>query len=109
MTVVEAPHARLDRSAALRTVRLTIGPAADVAHLLRCAAEVLDVAGVTPTAIEPSADAAGCWLRVTCDVDPADVAALVALPALADHTVDQEPKASHERCPSCELRAYLAD
>jgi len=68
---------------------------------------VLDVSGVTASAIEPSVDTAGAWLRVTCDVDPADVATLVALPSIADHRVDHEPE-TPERCPSCELRAYLA-
>jgi hypothetical protein len=104
MTVVAASRTRSDLSPAPRTVCLTFGPADDLGHLLRCAAEVLDVAQVAPSAIEPSSDTAGAWLRVTCEVDPADVATLVALPAIADH---HEPQVA-ERCPSCELRAYLA-
>jgi hypothetical protein len=107
MTVVADTRSRSDHSPALRTVCLTFGPADDLGHLLRCAAEVLDTARVTPGAIEPSADAAGAWLRVTCDVDPADVATLVALPAIADHRVDHAPRVA-ERCPACELRSYLA-
>jgi hypothetical protein len=108
MTVVADSRIRPDISPAPRTVCLTFGPAPDLGHLLRCAAEVLDVAHVTPSTIDPSVDAAGAWLRVTCDVDPADVATLVALPAVADHRVDQEPQSSPRRCPACELRAYLA-
>ena len=87
---------------------LTIGPAADLGHLLRVAAEVLDVSGVTPTAIEPSTDEAGAWLRVTCDVDPADVATLVALPAIADHKVDHEPQRRPSAARRASSRAYLA-
>ncbi|MFI5047437.1 MAG: hypothetical protein ACHQIG_10280 [Acidimicrobiia bacterium] len=108
MTVVAASRIRPDLDPAPRSVRLTIGPAADLGQLLRVAAEVLDVSGAIATAIEPSADSAGSWLRVTCDVDPSDVATLVALPEIADHRVDHEPQASTERCPACELRAYLA-
>jgi hypothetical protein len=103
MTVVADSRSRPDLAPALRTVCLTFGPADDLGHLLRCAAEVLDVSGVNPSVIQPSTDASGVWLRVTCDVDPADVATLVALPAIADH---HEPQVA-ERCPSCDLRAYL--
>ena len=71
-----------------RTVCLTFGPAADVAHLLRVAAEALEHAGAAATAIEPSTITEGAWLRVTCEVDPAHVATLVALPSLGDHRVD---------------------
>src|SRR4051794_39720506 len=104
MTVVAESRVRPDRSPAPRTVCLTFGPADDLSHLLRCAAEVLDASRVSPSAIEPSVDSTGAWLRVTCEVDPSDVATLVALPAIADH---HEPQVA-ERCPACDLRAYLA-
>ena len=107
MTVVDA---RRDHrlSTEPRTVCLTFGPARDLSSLLRAAAEVLDLAAVAPTSIDPSTTSEGVWLRVTCEVDPADVARLVALPALADHQVDHGPVTAAERCPACELRAYLA-
>jgi len=109
MTIVDA-HARPHTATEPRTVCLTFGPSRDLSTLLRSAAEVLDHAGVAPTTIEPTTTAAGVWLRVTCDVDPADVARLVALPALADHGVDHHvdaATAATERCPACELRSYL--
>jgi hypothetical protein len=93
-----------------RTVCLTFGPAADMAHLLRVAAEALEDVGATATAIEPSNDPEGSWLRVTCEVDPALVATLVAMPSLGDHRVDHglvDRAPADEHCPACELRAYL--
>jgi len=105
MTVVSSPRPTTEP----RTVCLTFGPAPDVAHLLRVAAEALEYAGATAIAIDPSAGAEGAWLRVTCEVDPADVATLVALPSLGDHRVDHGPAAAGQRCPACELRAYLSD
>ena len=107
MTVVDARRNH-EISTEPRTVCLTFGPSRDLSPLLRSAAEVLDLAGVAPTTLEPTTTAEGVWLRVTCDVDPADVARLVALPALADHRVDHGPAATTERCGACELRAYLA-
>jgi hypothetical protein len=110
MTVIDARRTpRPDLTSEPRTVCLTFGPSPELSHLLRSAAEVLDVAGVVPGSMEPSTTAEGVWLRITCDVDPADVAALVALPALADHRVDHGPQSPAERCPSCELREYLRD
>jgi len=110
MTVIDARRTpRPDLTSEPRTVCLTFGPSPELSHLLRSAAEVLDVAGVVPGSMEPSTDADGVWLRITCDVDPADVAALVALPALAEHRVDHSPQSPAERCPSCELREYLRD
>jgi len=105
MTVVSSPRTTTEP----RTVCLTFGPAPDVAHLLRVAAEALEHAGAAAIAVEPSTTTEGAWLRVTCEVDPADVATLVALPSLGDHRVDPGPTAAGERCPACELRAYLRD
>jgi hypothetical protein len=107
MTVLAAPRTRSATPTELRTVCLTFGPAGDLSQLLRAAADVLEVAGVVADAIEPSITADGASLRVTCAVDPADVAALVALPALADHRVDHELASPAEHCPACELREYL--
>jgi hypothetical protein len=107
MTVIAAQRTRQAAAVEPRTVNLTFGPAADLSQLLRAAAEVLDVAGVAPDSMEPSIGADGAWLRITCEVDPADVAALVALPALSDHRVDHVPSSPAERCPACELRDYL--
>jgi len=110
MTVIDArPVRRTDLTTEPRTVCLTFGPACDLSLLLRAAAEVLEVAGVVVGSIETSVDADGSWLRITCDVDPGDVAALVALPALAEHRIDHRPRSTAERCPSCELRAHLRD
>jgi hypothetical protein len=108
MTAVDAPRTSFPAHDP-RTVSLTFGPASDLSHLLRTAADVLDASGVVPTAIEPSRGAGGAWVRITCDVDPADVAALIALPALADHRIDHGPQRSPGRCPACELREYLTD
>jgi hypothetical protein len=80
---------------------LTFGPADDLGHLLRCAAGVLDV-GVNPSAVSRRSTPE-TWLRSPVS-RPADVATLVALPAIADH---HEPQVA-ERCPACDLRAYLA-
>jgi hypothetical protein len=107
MTVIDAQRTRPATAVEPRTVSLTLGPASDLSHLLRAAAEVLDVAGVVPASMEPSTRADGAWLRITCEVDPADVARLVALPALSDHQVDHAPSSPAERCPACELREYL--
>ena len=110
MTAIDAsPTNRRKRRHEPRTVCLTFGPAADLPHLLRVAADALDVAGAAPTAIAPSTDSEGNWLRVTCEVDPADVATLVGLPALGDHRVAPSRSVSSERCPACELREYLRD
>jgi hypothetical protein len=107
MTVIDVRHTpRTPLPTELRTVCLTLGPAAELAPLLHAAAEVLDSAGVVPSALAPSTDAEGTWLRITCALDPSDVAALVSLPAFADHRVDQG-SATPERCPACELRDYL--
>ncbi len=89
-----------------RIVCLTFGPAAEPAHLLRIAADALEHAGATVTALEPSTGSGGAWLRVTCAVDPADVATLVAMPSLGDHRV-QGVAPGDDRCPACELRAYV--
>ena len=109
MTVIDARRTRPTIAVEPRTVCLTFGPASELSQLLRAAAEVLDVAGVVPATINPSIEADGTWLRITCDVDPADVAALVALPALRDHRVDHGPANPAERCPACELREYLRE
>jgi hypothetical protein len=110
MSVIATPRRRTRRPRSAgsepRTVCLTFGPAADVAHLLRVAAEALEDAGATATAIEPSTGHDGAWLRVTCDVDPAHVATLVAMPSLGDHRVDGVAPVD-EHCPACELRAYV--
>jgi hypothetical protein len=110
MSVITTPRRRTRRvpstPAPPRTVCLTFGPAGDVAHLLRVAAEALEDAGATATSIEPSTGADGAWLRVTCEVDPAHVATLVAMPSLGDHRVDGVTPVD-ERCPACELRAYV--
>ena len=114
MSVIASPRARRRSSPNVasepRTVCLTFGPAPDVSHLLRVAAEALEDAGAAATAIEPSADADGAWLRVTCEVDPVHVATLVAMPSLGDHRVDHardDVTTAAERCSACELRAYL--
>lgn len=89
-----------------RTVRLTFGPAPEVSHLLRVAAEALEAAGATAIAIAPSTGPDGAWLEVTCEVDPAHVATLVAMPSLGDHRVGGVAPVD-QRCPACELREYL--
>ncbi|MET0894765.1 MAG: hypothetical protein ABWY80_02825 [Acidimicrobiia bacterium] len=112
MTVIDTQRTSRDHTTVeLRSVCLTLGPDTDLSHLLRAAADVLEVAGVAVQSMEPSVDASGTWLRITCDVDPADVATLVSLPALRDHQVDphlDRPASDPaERCPACELRGYL--
>jgi hypothetical protein len=112
MAVIATPRTRPSNARVQpsepRTVSLTFGPAADVSHLLRVAAEALEDVGAVATAIEPSTGADGAWLRVMCEVDPTHVATLVAMPSLGDHRVDHGPVGEvEEHCPACDLRSYL--
>ena len=108
MPVVTSPRTRPGTASEPLTVCLTFGPAADIAHLLRSRPRRSSTRPPA-TAIDPSTNAEGAWLRVTCEVDPAHVATLVALPSLGDHRADNGPAAQDERCPACELRAYLRE